>query len=539
MILTKATKRNIVLFVSAFILCGVLHVALYGVDFALDISSVLSSFPVILWALAVRKRVTDKRLCTLMLCSAAMLVLHFVLQIFRYSLFADDFTAQRYLWYAMYLPMTTQPALCFYIALFIHRPEEKPLPRGYLLVGMIGAMLILSVMTNDLHFMFKSFPSGVMADDGREKSGWLFYAINFFDYGLYAVTLAVIYKKTYLYVERKYRWTAAVPLLIGVVYFTFYPLGIAKKLFGTHVWNMGEMLCFCIISTLEICIQTGMIPANRGYDELFSSIGLPAVILDNANEPVFRTENTVYPFSDREDTHIVSHPVQGGSIEYLVDVEQIRRLNRELAERVERLKVRNAYVAEETRVAQERTELQTRSRLYEKIAQTVKPQLEKIEAALNAPGDVTDPALARIAVLKAYIKRRSNMELLGTSGTLTVLELTTAISESLEYVRLCGVNAASNSAGTGIFPAGMIIAAYENFESVVEDSLTTLSALAVSVQAREGRLTVRLMLTADSFSYESRQPGQNGTDYASGVSISKEGQDMIIVFTFAEGGGKQ
>lgn len=95
MILTKAAKRNFVLFAAAFFLCGVLRVLFYQTDFTFCFSQIFCSALTLLWAITVRKRVTDDRLRSLMLWFAVSLLLHFILQILRYDLFDNSITAQQ------------------------------------------------------------------------------------------------------------------------------------------------------------------------------------------------------------------------------------------------------------------------------------------------------------------------------------------------------------------------------------------------------------------------------------------------------------
>ncbi|MCR4963000.1 MAG: hypothetical protein K6B40_03880, partial [Firmicutes bacterium] len=395
MILTKSSRRNIILFVLAFLLCGVLRNLLYRVDFAFAFSSIFCSALTILWIITIQKRVTDRRLRSLILWIAVFFLLHFLLQILRYDVFDGDINVRRYLWYSMYIPMTAQPLLCFFIAVNIHRPEDKPLPRCYRLLIVIGVLLVIGFLTNDLHFFAKSFPSGIMNDNGQEKSGPLYYLINIFIYGLYVLAFTTIQKKNHQYVARKYRWIAVIPLLIGITYFLLFPFDLYALFFRTRIWNMGEMMGFCVIATLEACIQTGLIPANRGYEALFSAAELPAVILDATGKPVYHTAVAPHPFLQSDTEKRVSHPIPGGSIEYLVDIKQVQSLNQQLAERTQQIETRNAYIAEETRIKQERAEVENRNRLYERISKIVKPQLEQIDYLLNKSDGCGKMELAR------------------------------------------------------------------------------------------------------------------------------------------------
>lgn len=532
--ISKAAKRNIALFIAAFLLWGIFRNLLWHIDFAYSFSSLYGGVLVILWAITVQKRITDDRLRSLMLLVAASLLLHYFLQVLRYDLFDGNTTVRRYLWYAYYIPLTAQPVLFYYVAVSIYRPKEKPLSRPYYLLIVIGALFALGALTNDLHFSLKSFPTGVLDDTGDEVNGWLYYLIQVFIYGLYALSFGVIVKKNRRYVARKYRWLPIVPFLIGAIYFALTPLNLYRVLFHTRLWNAGEMIGFCIVATLEACIQVGMIPENRGYEQLFSAANLPAVILDGTGGLVYRTAAANYPFPKSEDVRIVSHPISGGSVEYLVDIKEVRELNAQLAERAQQIEARNAYLAEEARIKKERAELETKTRLYERISGIVKPQLAHIDALLNAPSGCGIKELAEVAVLKAYIKRRSNMELLSEGGTLTVLELSSAAQESLDSVQLLGADAAVTTVGSGTYPFEMIVAAYEQIEAVLENCMDTLSAIVVAIRADKAALTVRIMLRADSFSYAAN--GAFGKGFSCKTSITKDNEDLLLLFTFTEGG---
>lgn len=536
MLISKASKRNIILFCCAFLLCGILHVALYSVDFADCFSTFFCSILVLLWAEANQKRIVDERLRFLMLLLAASFLLQLYIQFLRFEIAYNDIEFKRYLWYAMYIPMVAQPIICFHIAYSLHRKKDEPMPRLGLLIIAVGSLLALGIMTNDLHFFFTSFPSGIMSDK-QAVSGWLYYAAQIFIYGLYAHSIVIILKKNLHYVAAKYRWSVFVPFILAMIYFfALYPFDFWKDVFKTHIWNIDEAIFFIVAASIETCIIVGMIPANSAYEALFSNAELPAVILDEAGNPVYMTKGAVYPFTKSDDYKIVSHKISGGSVEYLVDVRRVNELNRQLAERTQQIEARNAYLAEETRVKKERAEIEMKNRLYENISGIVLPQLERIEALLDSPEGCGKKELARIAVLKAYIKRRGNMELLKVGGSLTVTELATAVSEELEYLRLCGVETASNALGSGAYPAEMIIAAYESIHSIVEQSLDSLSDIAIIIRASGDELTVRVMLRANSFSYFSEDSNAKAVGFSRRITVTKEDQDIIVLFSFIQGG---
>ena len=80
----------------------------------------------------------------------------------------------------------------------------------------------------------------------------------------------------------------------------------------------------------------------------------------------------------------------------------------------------------------------------------------------------------------------------------------------------------------------MIVAAYEQIEAVLENCMDTLSAIVVAIRADKAALTVRIMLRADSFSYAAN--GAFGKGFSCKTSITKDNEDLLLLFTFTEGG---
>ena len=535
MLLTSSSKRKIMLFMAFFVLIAVLHILFFHVDFTVSLSQLLCSSVTILWAVTVPKRVTDKKLRTIIMFIAVCILLQFYFMILRYGFLRQNRTICRYLWYASYIPMIAQPILCFLLSLFIHRSkEEEPLPGFCYFIIAAGILLMLCVLTNDRHFSVMTFPSGVLDDNGQDERGWMFYVIYAYIFTLFAVTYDNIMRKSRKYIERRYRLLPLVPILIGIVYFVLYYFRVALLFLPSHLWQAGDMYAFCVIAALESCIQLGMIPANTGYEIIFSEAFFPAVILDRRGIPVYRTAAAQYPFLSDENIKIQTHDISGGTVAWTVDMTQVRGLNRQLADATAQIETRNAYLAEENRIKKERAELETRNRLYEKISQIVQPQFEQIENLLDDPDGCGDMELAKIAVLNAYIKRRSNMELLAAHERLPSEELTSAVRESLEYISLCGINTAASSIGSSVFPAKMVISAYEQIEMIVENCLDTLTDLAVTIRSEEQKMTIRMMLKADDFVYETNDSLREESEFSRRIMITKDRQDLLVVLTFRE-----
>ena len=533
----SSSGRSVALIAVAFLLCGLLHVGLYGVFFTESIMQLLCGAVVLIWALSVQRRVTDDRLRRILLCTAAFLLLYNILQFMRYSLSGDDLTFERYMWYAYYTPMTAVPLCCFFSALSVYRPQEEPLPRFCMLLAAIAVLMALGFLTNDLHFFAFRFPSGVLIDNGEERRGGLYYLYCVWFGLLMLLTLVIISVKCRRSVGRRLQLLPAAPVLLMALLLVLGILGIRLRVNGIDVWKDGQIFVFGILGFLESCITLGLIPANREYERLFALAEMPAVILNEREEPVYRTANARYPFPENADTRVQAHAIPGGSIRWTTDVGQLRMMNENLTEAIQQIEARNAYLAGESQTRKERAELETRSSLYDRVSRIVRPQLERIEARTREADGAEnfEMQLPRLAVLCAYVKRRSNMELMA-SGGLVLEELAAAIRESLENIRLCGAETALQTAGHGEYPSGMMTAAYEHFEDIVEASMDSLSELLVVIRAEEDRLVLRMLLQAGAIEYAAR-PHPEDAGFSRRLTVSTDSRDTLVTLTLEKGGG--
>lgn len=536
MILSGSLKRNMIMLTVTFLICSFLNIIFEDFGFT-ECSRLYCGVLVLLWALSIQVRVVDVRLRNLLLWLAAQILLCSLLQIFRNQFFCDIPVMQRYLWYLHYAPMMAIALLCFYLSVFIYRPTEKPLPAVYYVPGFTGILLTLGVVTNDVHFFAFRFSDGEMAGFDESNRAWLIYVFMTFLLLIVFAACFVILKKHQRYCTRKHCLLPLIPIFVEVVYVVLYVLDLAPRIGGVRLWDYGEIFCICTIAFLETCIQTGMIPANKDYDKLFSASSYPAAILDHAGKVVYQTSGAKYPFPTSEDIQVKRHPISGGSIEWTVNVKYIRTLTQQLTEATQQLETRNAYLAEENRIKREKAEVETRNRLYDGISKIVHTQLSEIDAMLNDTETSIEVQLPKISLWKAYIKRRSNMELLAVSGLLPVGELTAAITETLEYVKLCGTITAAYFSGTGAFPPSLIVAAYEQFWNVLSKSIDSLSHIHLTVRAEKNELNLRMLLKTENFSYELDDLYQINRDFSSKGSITKEGKDINVSFIFVKGGG--
>ena len=513
-----------------FLLCGLIRPIAYSVPFLISLSQLFCGSVSLLWALSVKKRVTDGRLRRLLLCVVFWMVLFIILQVCRYNLLHSFPTVYRYSWYAYYLPMGAVPLCCFLMAMAVHRPSDAPLPRVCRVAAAMSCLLTAGVLTNDLHHLAFTSPNGPLLGAGEEVHGPVYWAFSACVVLLFALSLFITGYKCRQNGSARYRWVPALPLIWTVAMLALTLLRLQPRLGGVDMYKLGEIFCIGTIGYLEACIQVGLIPANVEYDRLFSLSGLPAAIVDGRGNPVYVSAGAgSYPFTPSSDVRICRHPISGGKVEYTVSMEHVQALNRQLQEAASRLEARNAYLSAEYHIRRQKAEVEMRTRLYDQIYRIVEPQLNRIGELLDKaqPGSVAD-ALPRIAVLCAYVKRRSNMEILAASGILSSEELGMALSESLQNIRLLGTETAMNSTGSALYPAKAVIAAYEWAEQAMEHHLGDLRALLAVLRAQEGRLTLRLVVRAgDAEPLPPHEETAEGVHCA--LTVDADGGDVTYV----------
>ena len=533
----RGLRRAMAVFACAFLLCGALRVLTYHRDLCEGFSQWFCGVLLLLWAVTVRSRVTDRRLRRLILGTAASLLLFLVLQLFRGCLTFGKPALQRYFWYSYYIPYIATPLLLFLCALAAYRPAEQPLPRLAWCVSAATAALALCALSNDLHQWMFRFPGGVFRDTEEFTPGPVFW-LYFFCYGaLLLAGFAVTLRKAWRIRRGLSFLIPLVPLLLLAVWMIRNLLHAAPAVGGVKLWVQSDCFCFAFTAYLELCIRIGLIPANTGYGALFSGLGLSAAILDAAGRPVRRSAGEQWPFPDREDLAVRTQPISGGSVTWAVDLRRVFSLNARLEEAARQTEHRNACLREKGRMDRELTELETRNRLYDRVSRAVQAQQEELERL--ARGEDFRKDLPRICVLTAFVKRRCNMELLTAEGALSLEELAAALTESLDAVRLCGVETALTVSGGGELPAELVISAYEHVLAVVLEGLDTMRAVLLRLSGGGGPapwIEIRMLLKTDSLSWDFARPIPGAGGVTPRVRVSMDEGDLSVALRFAEGG---
>ncbi len=532
---TSSRKEYMVtgLFTLAFLLGGFIHVIMGPWDFTSCIAQIYYSALVLVWAVTIDYRIVDRRVRHLMLLTAVLFMTAFFLQMCRYRVFEEFLTACRYFWYGYYVPIILIPVLFLFVVLHLHLQEDEKPDRRFLLMLIPAALLLLLVMTNDLHQLIFRFTSGTEGVSGTYTHGILFYSIYIWTIGVLAFSLYLAIRKCRIPSIGRKLW---MPL-----YFALYGILVVLSIFdipkiaGTSVWIFIECLAMSIIGMEESCIQLGLIPANSSYRTIARLANKPFVIADGNGTPVYNAEVAKEMGRHTETVQLHTKPIKGGSVTWAVDLSEILRLNREIEKATESIESRNEYLKTENSLKEEQSRLRARNVLYNRIAEIVSPQLDTIGHLLDE--NVDEKSLAKLAFLNAYIKRRSNMELLKEDkGHIPTEELASAIRESCEYLKLGGVDALLHITPAGKLSADTVLCLYEAFEDVVEGYLDTLQYLLVNITMRSGLPVLRMTLQAEGADMDSLESSVARFDEGFLTTVQNDDGAITITVTKEEGG---
>ena len=503
--MSKATKKSLLYALAALGLIAlamwlryasrtVLHSPVYG-----HLRSGIYIFLLCAWCRSVRVRIVQTQVRRYLLAISMLMVLWLLLRSIKFSIENTD--AERWLWYFYYFPMLFIPMLSVFVSQSLGKSEDFHLPRWTKLLYVPTVLLLLLVLTNDLHQRVFSFPSGVLSDQAyRYESGFSFVlGWEALCAGFAFLSMA---KNCRIPCSRRIRWLPLVPLALSMAYAYAY----VKK--AHWVWVLaGDITvaqCLMFTGIFESCIQCGLIQSNRGYDELLEATTLPVQITDEnfCTKHASATMRPPLPQSELrqitqdtvqldDDTLLKRHKLRRGWAFWKEDVSELNQLRQELELACNELRDVGDVLAAENAQHARLLKLTEENRLYDMMEAQTARQIAMLQERLTELKKTDDPAraerlLGQIIVIGTYIKRRSNLIFVGVQrGSISVQELRLCLNESAENLCLYGAECSALIKGDGQLSIEQATAAYSLFEAVVEAELESLRSLLVSIEVGE------------------------------------------------------
>lgn len=508
------------------------------------IRNVIHIFLLMLWCMNVRERVISPLPRRYMTWTGMLLAFWLMARMCKGEFTMDEQDPLgRLLWYSMVIPAIMIPVLGLFLADCIGKPEEYRTPGHLKLLLVPAAVLVGAVYTNDFHQLVFGFPGGIGLYDSNYRYGPLFLVIMLWVALLCGVIIRLLLVKKRLPGLRKVRLVTPVVLISGILFWVMYSL----RLIQGEIVTVG---CITIVLFLESAIQSGLIPSNTNYREIFDKSSIHVQIADRNNRICYASAGA-QPFSQEQilraeerplnlgDIMLNCAPITAGKVLWADDVAPVNRLMEELREIRSQLDEENVLLHAETELKERHAIAKEQNRLYDRIAKEVEPQLlraEELVRRMEQSPEHTRAQMARLCIYGSYIKRRGNLLLLGEEQSrIHTRELEFCIRESLENLSLADVDTFFDARCTGDAPAEQMIGAYDLYETLTEAYLETMTAMMVLLAAENGGIHLRIQM---GLAGEAPSRGLENLSVPGGVlRIQAEDEDITVDLTFREEGG--
>ena len=461
------------------------------------------------WCYSLWIRIVQTQARRYLLAISVLMVLWILLRSIKYSIENTD--VERWLWYFYYFPMLFIPMLSVFVSRSLGKGEDFRLPRWTKILYVPTLLLLLLVLTNDLHQQVFSFPSGVLSDREYRYEGGYFFVMGWeaLCAGFAFLSMA---KNCRIPRSRRIRWLPLVPLALSLAYACAY----VKKVYW--VWVLaGDMTvsqCLIFASILECCIQCGLIQSNLGYDELFEATSLPVQITDQAfcSQYVSVAMRGALPPNELrqmrvdtihlgDDTLLKRHRLRSGWVFWKEDISALNQIRKELELTRDELRDTGDVLAAENAQRARWLKLTEENRLYDMMEAQTARQIAMLRDLLAELRKTEDPDRARhllgqVIIIGTYVKRRSNLIFVGVQrGAISVQELRLCLNESSENIGVSGADCKTIVKGEGQLTVEQATQVYDLFEAVVETELESLRALLISIEVGK-RVEVALCVAA-------------------------------------------
>ena len=171
------------------------------------------------WCYSLWARIVQVQVRHYMLAISALMVLWILLRSIKFSI--DNTDVERLLWYFYYFPMLFIPMLSVFVSQSLGKGEDFRLPRWTKLLYLPTLLLLLLVLTHDLHQQVFSFPSGILSDQEYRYEVGFFFVLGWEALCAGFAFLSMV-KNCRIPHSRRIRWLPLVPFALSLAYAYMY-----------------------------------------------------------------------------------------------------------------------------------------------------------------------------------------------------------------------------------------------------------------------------------------------------------------------------
>lgn len=479
------------------------------------------------WVIYLNKHVVQKKVRQYLTAIGCLMVCWFFLRTVKYHILQDPLGGH-ICWYLYYIPMILIPTFGLSATLLIDEAEKKTTKWITGILLFFSVVLIVCVLTNDLHQQVFRFEGPVPYSDKNYSYGILFMLIQFWIIACLVIMEILLVKKSRI-PDRKRFWLPVIPglLLLGWNIANLLRLPFIKIFAG----DMTAICCLLMAAIFQGCILCGLIQTNSRYFELFQATGgLDAEITDNSFRRYYFSGEFPELSKDLRDSIIakssvqergirINHlPVKGGHLFWSEDISVLLDQYQDIQEQQEELTARNQLLRKTYKKEAERRKLEEQNRLLNIIQSQTSRQYELLSHYMKKleqteSREEYELILSKIVVVGTYLKRWKNLMLTRYSSredSLTMADLKQSLAESCENLKLCNIKAAYFLQDKEKqLHADDVLKCYDFFEWLVEQLFDVMNSVFFRVTQIEEKLQISVHITSqeDIRPYLTEKPG--------------------------------
>lgn len=479
------------------------------------------------WVIYLNKHVVQKKMRQYLTAIGCLMVCWFFLRTVKYHILLDPLGGH-ICWYLYYIPMILIPTFGLSATLLMDGEEKKTTKWITGILLFFSVVLIVCVLTNDLHQQVFRFEGPIPYSDKNYGYGILFMLIQLWIIACLVIMEILLVKKSRI-PDRKRFWLPVIPglLLLGWNIANLLGLPFVKTFAG----DMTAICCLLMAAIFQGCILCGLIQTNSRYFELFQATGgLDAEITDNSFRRYYFSGEFPELSKDLRDSIIakssvqergirINHlPVKGGHLFWSEDISVLLDQYQDIQEQQEELAARNQLLRKTYKKEAERRKLEEQNRLLNIIQSQTSRQyellshyMEKLEQTDSR--EEYELILSKIVVVGTYLKRWKNLMLTRYSSredSLTMADLKQSLAESCENLKLCEIKAAYFVQDKEKqLRADDVLKCYDFFEWLVEQLFDVMNSVFFRVTQIEEKLQISVHITSqeDIRPYLAEKPG--------------------------------
>ena len=467
------------------------------------------------WAASLIHRAVQKGIRRALALIGMTLIAWIIVRLVKYQLPAET-DLNIHLWYSFYFFQLSLPIIVLKLAWCIDQDDGAAEPKWLNILSIFNALLILAVMTNDLHKLVFRLDSANPNRASEYGYGPVYYIVLMTCVVQIVLAVAISLKKGIQSLRK--RWLGFPALLFCLM--AAYTIGYIRRFPIAWESDLTMVLGLFTLLIVETMIRSGMIPVNTKYAALFAASPLGIRIIDKAKQTVWasvlteeHTEEIIdkalglypLPVEQGENKLLYAASITGGYVFWQEDITELNRMHKSIEESMSRLEAANAVLIEEEKIKRAIDAEYNRTLLMAQLEAEITRHTIRLATMIEQLDSMADrnKATDRIVLLLCYIKRRCNLFFLEKeSELLSTNELMVYLDEMAEMIEFCDVKVVITSRLEKSIMVRYATLLYDFFYNIIYWA-TWLDGMNIPVHIglEEGDIVLRLLMPEDVRSF--------------------------------------